>query len=94
MSTYTVGNIKLTQQAFAVFIMGSVVSLLILLGLWKAGGARPAITASLLVFAMACYNTYLTNCVVVGQCNALAWFLVAVYAIAVFAGGYMAMKKK
>lgn len=91
---YTVGKIKLTQQALAIFIMGSVVSLLILLGLWKVGGARPAITVSLFVFAMACYNTYLTNCVSVGQCNELAWFLVAFYALAVSAGAYMGYKNK
>lgn len=90
---YTVGKIKLTQQAFTVFVMGSVVALLILLGLWKVGGARPAIATSLLVFAMACYNTYLTNCVSVGQCNELAWFLVALYAFAVVAGASMGLKK-
>lgn len=73
---YTIGKIKLTQQAFAVFIIGSLVSLLNLYALRRTGWKTASI-AFLFTFAYACYTTYLTNCTVVGNCKELAWVLVA-----------------
>ncbi len=74
---YKIGKIKLTQQALAVFIIGSVVSFANLYALRKTGW-KVASLAFLFTFAFACYATYLTNCTVVGDCKELAWFLVAV----------------
>ncbi len=72
---YTIGKIKLTQQAFAVFLIGSLVSILNLYALRRAGW-KIAAGSSVVMFAGACYATYLTNCTVVGSCKELAWFLV------------------
>jgi hypothetical protein len=77
MKTFTVGNVKLTQQAFAVFIIGSLMSVSGFFMLQSKKG----IFLSVLMFAYTCYVTYLTNCVVVGDCNILAWLLVASSAV-------------
>ncbi len=81
---YTVGKIKLTQQALAVFVIGSIVSLLNLY-LFRKAGWQAASLGFLVTFAYACYTTYLTNCIVVGDCKELAWFLVALNVITALA---------
>jgi hypothetical protein len=72
---YTIGKIQLTQQAFAVFLVGSLISVLNMYSLRRAGW-KIATGSSMIMFAGACYATYLTNCTVVGSCKELAWFLV------------------
>lgn len=69
---YTFGKIKLTQQALAVFILGSLITLFSLFVHRNVKGAGMALA----FFAYTCYTTYLTNCVVVGNCKELAWVLV------------------
>ena len=76
--TYQIGKITLTQQAFAVFIIGALVSLS---GFFMLR-SKKGILISLLMFAYACYSTYLTNCLVVGNCKTLAWVLVGLTALA------------
>lgn len=73
---YKIGKIELTQQALGVFIIGAIVSLSALAILRSAKGAGVAAA----FFAFTCYTTYLTNCVVVGNCKELAWVLVALNA--------------
>lgn len=72
-TTYKIGKITLTQQALAVFILGSLITLFSLLVHRNVKGAGMALA----FFAYTCYTTYLTNCVVVGNCKELAWVLVA-----------------
>ena len=71
--TYTFGKVTLTQQALGVFIVGTLISLYALITLRGAKGAGFAVG----MFAFTCYNTYLNNCLVVGNCKILAWFLLA-----------------
>ena len=74
---YKIGKITLTQQALGVFIIGTIVTLTALAILRSAKGVGVAAG----FFAFTCYTTYLTNCVVVGNCKELAWVLVALNAI-------------
>ena len=68
----SIGKVNLTQQALAVFIIGSLVSLY---GFFTLR-SRKGIIISAVMFAFTCYSTYLTNCVSVGNCDVLAWILV------------------
>lgn len=63
----------MSQQAFIIFVAGSIGSVLLLL----SGSDRVSAIAALILFGMISYQAYLTNCVLVGNCNTLAWFLVA-----------------
>ena len=72
---YTIGKITLTQQALAVFIIQTIVAFVLLVSLRKT--PKIAVGAFIFAFAAGSYGTYLTNCTVVGDCNGLAWFLVA-----------------
>ncbi len=80
---YTFGKITLTKQALGVFITGVILTLLVFFTSVRALGARTAVPLTLLTFATVSYNTYLTNCTVVGKCEQLAWFLVAMNALLV-----------
>lgn len=71
-TSYKIGKITLTQQALAVFIIGSLVSLY---GFFSMRSKKGVIISSVM-FAYTCYSTYLTNCLSVGNCDVLAWILV------------------
>lgn len=73
--TYTFGKITLTQQALAVFIVSIISSLSALFLIRK--NPQLAVITFLVGLASGFYTTYLTNCTIVGHCNELAWFLVA-----------------
>lgn len=77
-TTFSIGKVTLTQQALAVFIIGSLVSLYGFFTLKSKKG----IIISAVMFAYTCYSTYLTNCLSVGNCNILAWILVGLTALA------------
>lgn len=77
-TTFKVGKVTLTQQALAVFIIGSLVSLYGFFSL----KSRKGVIISAIMFAYTCYSTYLTNCLSVGNCNILAWILVGLTVIA------------
>ena len=79
--TYTFGKVTLTQQALGVFIIGTLLSLYALFTIRGPKGAGFAVG----MFAFTCYNTYLNNCLVVGKCNVLAWFLLALSALSALA---------
>ncbi len=72
MPSYRVGNLVMSQQAFIIFVAGSIGSILLMF----SGNDRVSAVAALVLFAMISYQAYLTNCVLVGNCNILAWFLV------------------
>ena len=74
---YTIGKIKLTQQALAVFVIGTVSAFLSAYVLRRELGLKGALTGFIFGLAVVSYTTYLTNCTVVGDCKELAWFLVA-----------------
>lgn len=86
--TYTFGKITLTQQALGVFIIGTILSLTVLFTVRGPKGAGFAAG----LFAFTCYNTYLNNCLVVGNCKVLAWVLLALTAVSAM-GIPMRLKK-
>lgn len=82
MQQYKVGNVVMTQQAFIVLATGFLLSVILILGslfldgiAFKIGG----IISSLIVFGLSCYQAYVINCTIVGQCNSLAWFLTGLF---------------
>lgn len=76
-----IGKVKLTQQAFGVFVIGTIMSLFALFTLRNAKGLGFALG----MFAFTCYNTYANNCLVVGDCKILAWFLLVLTALSALA---------
>jgi hypothetical protein len=90
--TYQIGNIKLTQQAFIVFLAGSSLSVFLFLASIALGSQATTklagIIISLILFGFTCYYTYITNCVIVGNCNALAWVLTIMYMLVFVIQGY------
>lgn len=77
-TSFKIGKITLTQQALAVFIIGSLVSLY---GFFSLKSKRGVIISAVM-FAYTCYSTYLTNCLSVGNCDVLAWILVGLTTLA------------
>jgi hypothetical protein len=82
MKTYAVGEIELTQQALIVFVVAVAVALISLIALRK--NPKMAAIAFISFLAVGSYTTYLTNCTVVGKCEKLAWFLVAMNILSAF----------
>jgi hypothetical protein len=80
MTTYKVGSLVMSQQAFIILVAGSIGSLLLLF----SSKERIAAVSALVLFAMISYQAYLTNCVLVGNCNVLSWFLVVMNLIFLF----------
>jgi hypothetical protein len=83
MLTYQIGDVRLTKQAFIVFLAGSSLSAFLFLAT-IALGTKPSTTLagviiSIILFGFTCYYTYITNCVIVGKCNELAWVLSVTY---------------
>lgn len=76
-----IGKVKITQQAFGVFVIGTIMSLMALLTMRNAKGLGFALG----MFAFTCYNTYVNNCLVVGECKILAWVLLALTALSALA---------
>jgi hypothetical protein len=78
-TTYKIGNIEVTQQAFLVLLAGCSLSIIMFItsifmlktNSMKAGG----VFASLIIFALSCYASYVINCTIVGKCERLAWVL-------------------
>lgn len=77
-TSFKIGKITLTQQALAVFIIGSLVSLY---GFFAMKSKRGVIISAVM-FAYTCYATYVTNCLSVGNCDVLAWILVGLTTLA------------
>lgn len=79
--TYKIGKITITQQALAVFIISIVAAIVAFFILRE----KPAVATGAFIGALigGTYATYVTNCTIVGECNALAWFLVAVNIVGV-----------
>lgn len=75
MKTYQIGEITLTQQALIVFVLQVVTAISALVLLRK--NTKLAVGMFLILLAFGSYVTYLTNCTIVGKCEKLAWFLVA-----------------
>ena len=74
----------LTQQALIVFIMSTISSIGALFLMRKD---KIALSTAVFIGMLAAgfYATYLTNCTIVGECNKLAWFLVALSILAALA---------
>lgn len=72
MTTYRFGGLVMSQQAFIIMVAGTIGSLLLLF----SSKERIAAVSALVLFALISYQAYLTNCVLVGNCNILSWVLV------------------
>lgn len=82
---YTFGDITLTPQALGIFIVYTAMAFMVLV-------MTKTPSAFVLVFATGCYVTYATNCMVVGKCETLAWFLVGLTAFSGLVLGSKAFK--
>jgi hypothetical protein len=86
---YTIGKIKMVKQAFIVLVSGIIgVGLLFLISLFAFSNIKvKAISGaiSVLMFGLICYESYIINCTVVGNCNKVAWLL-SILSIIVFIG--------
>ena len=78
--TYKIGSVSLTQQALSIFIIG-VFMFFMSVYMVRDKGSK-GVVFSLMILGFVFYNTYLTNCIVVGKCNKLAWVLVALMILA------------
>lgn len=76
--TYKIGKITLSHQALSAFIIGIVLSVTTLIAL---RGSKKGMAIGLAYLLMTFYNTYMINCLVVGQCKELAWVLVVLMSI-------------
>lgn len=72
MKTFRVGGLVMSQQAFIILVAGTIGSGLLLI----SGQERITSVAALVLLAIVSYQAYLTNCVLVGNCTVLSWFLV------------------
>ena len=86
---YTIGKIKVVKQAYIVLISGLVVvGILFLLSLFAVNNIKVKLLflfVSIIVFGLVCYEAYAVNCMVVGNCNKLAWILSIIFIIMAFA---------
>ncbi len=78
--TYKIGKITLSQQALTAFIIGIVMSVMTIITFRKS---KKGLAIALGYLLMTFYNTYMINCLVVGQCKELAWALVVLMSLTV-----------
>ena len=87
---YQIGGISMSHQSFLMILAGSSISALVFIA-GLLSGKRGLIVASLisaLVFlAVTLYQAYIVNCMIVGKCVKLSWFLTILFLITCF--GYM-----
>jgi hypothetical protein len=97
----TVGRVRMTMQAFIVLMVG--VALTVGATIVALVARSPVfLFLALLLLGVFFYAAYAINCMVVGQCVALSWILVASYLIYLFfiiarlvaLGSVLAMLKK
>jgi len=78
--TYKIGKITLSQQALTAFIIGIIMSIMTMITFRKS---KKGLAIALGYLLMTFYNTYMINCLVVGQCKELAWALIALMSLTV-----------
>jgi hypothetical protein len=74
------GKITMSYQAAIVLISGWIAAILLLFGaiyMRSKMFSTILIVISLFAFVISTYQAYVTNCSLVGKCEALSWFLVA-----------------
>ena len=78
--SYKFGKITLSQQALIIFVLGisMFITTLIILR-----GSKTGMAIALGYLVSTFYTTYMVNCLIVGQCKELAWFLVALISLSV-----------
>lgn len=79
---YQIGSVSMTQPAFIIIVVGSILSVILLIGGLITKNTSviivSAITA-LCLLGLTLYQAYIVNCTIVGNCKTLAWVLMAVY---------------
>lgn len=78
--SYKIGKITLSQQALIVFILGIIMFVTTLIGF---RGSKKGIAIAIGYLLLTFYNTYLVNCLTVGNCKELAWALVVLMSITI-----------
>lgn len=88
---YKLGKYHVTQQAFVIFILGCIITVVVALsGFYtllknkslsknvKLGALVGIFIVSGLILTYTCFVTYVTNCLSVGKCDLLAWIYVII----------------
>lgn len=79
-TTYKIGKLEVTRQAFIVFVALTIPSVITaVLGI--ANASMLLVASSIFTFAVACYMTYVINCLVVGKCVVLSWILASLVVV-------------
>lgn len=92
---YTIGKIKVVKQAYIVLVSGLIgCGLLFLIALFAFNNIKVKAVlglVSIILFGLVCYQAYIVNCAIVGNCNKLAWiisilfvFIIIAYAIQLY----------
>ena len=80
---YTIGKVKVVKQAYIVLVIGLITcGLLFLLSLFAFNNIKVKIVVgfiSIVLFGLVCYEAYMINCTIVGNCNKLAWVLTVLF---------------
>ena len=80
---YTIGKIKMVKQAYIVLVIGLIAcGLLFLLSLFAFNNIKVKMVVgfiSIVLFGLVCYEAYMINCTIVGNCNKLAWVLTVLF---------------
>ena len=88
---YKLGKYNVTQQAFIIFILGCIITVIVALSGFYTLMKNKSLTKNVklsalfgifiiagLILAYTCFVTYVTNCLSVGKCNLLAWIYVII----------------
>ena len=79
-----IGSISITKQALVIAVCSIVISLIIVAISVFSNNPVTRISApftSLFVLASGFYAAYSANCAIVGDCQELAWFMMALYIV-------------
>ena len=80
---YTIGKIKVVKQAYIVLVSGLIgCGILFLMALVAFNNIKVKIVVgfiSIVLFGLVCYEAYMINCTIVGNCNKLAWVLTVLF---------------
>lgn len=79
-----IGSISITKQALVIAVSSIVASLIIIaIGMLSSNPVTRIASpfTSLVILAGGLYAAYSANCAIVGNCEELAWFMMALYII-------------
>ena len=90
-TTYQFGKVTITQQSLLILLAGAVLSIGILVGSLAVGKNNTVrgigTVVAILAFGVSCYEAYIVNCTIVGQCTVLSWVLTGLFSFGFAAFG-------